>query len=321
VSEDLAARLERTTALASRAPEPAVVRNVRVGTAGWTDPSLLKSKLFYPRGTSSPRARLGFYARHFDLVEVDATYYTLIPPEMAARWVEWTPPTFCFDVKANPILTGHPIDVSRLPADLRARIPLDDEDRVHVYPDKLPPELATEIEARFRAFLEPLRVAGRLGTVLLQFPPWTQATRGNARKLEETLERWADIPLAVEFRHRSWLDPERRERVHDMLRAARASYVVVDEPDVPLGGVPPVLAVTNPELAIVRFHGHNKAGWRRGSTVAERFDYLYAPEELAAWVPSVKELAGEAKQVHAVFNNCVRNYAVVDAKGLAVLLE
>jgi len=320
VSEELAARIERATALSMSAPEPAVWRNVLVGTAGWTEPSLVKSHLFYPRGASTPRARLQHYARHFGMVEVDASYYTLIAPEVAARWVEWTPSSFCFDVKANPVLTGHPVDVSRLPRDLRERVVREHGEEKHVYPAQLSPEIATEIESRFRAFVEPLRAAGRLGAVLLQLPPWVQATRGNVRQLEAVLARWAEVPLAVEFRHGSWLSPDRRDRVLAVLGAARASYVVVDEPDVPLGGVPPVLAVTNPTLAIVRFHGHNKPGWRRGASVAERFDYVYTPEELSAWVPSVKQLGDEAGTVHAVFNNCVRNYAVIDAKGLSSLL-
>jgi uncharacterized protein YecE (DUF72 family) len=319
--EPSAELLERATALSSRAAEPAVSGNVVLGTAGWTDPSLVKSHLFYPRGASSPEARLRHYAQHFGMVEVDATYYTLIAPSVAERWIEWTPSSFRFDVKANPVLTGHPIDVTRLPGDLRARLPESEEGPHRIYPDKLPPDVAGEIESRFRAFVDTLQRAGRLGSVLLQLPPWTTATRGNAKKLEAVLARWHDVPVAVEFRNKSWMDEGRRARVLSLLSDARASYVVVDEPDVPLGGVPPVVAVTNPALAVVRFHGHNARGWRRGATVAERFDYLYSPEELAAWVAPVKRLATQAGNVHAVFNNCVRNYAVLGAKGLAVLLD
>lgn len=313
-------RLRAATELASRASEPAVCGNVLFGTAGWADRSLVKSHLFYPRGASTPEARLGHYAKHFGLVEVDATYYTLLPPDMASRWIRWTPAAFRFDVKANPVLTGHAIEVNRLPPDLRAALSdLGEEDRV--YPDKLPAAIADEIEARFRAFVETLRVAGRLGAVLLQFPPWFQSTRGNARRLEETAARWAGIPLSVEFRHPSWLDESRRERVFGLLAACGLSYVVVDEPDAAGGGVPAVPYVTNPELSVIRFHGHNAGGWKRGATVEERFDYLYGETELAPWVAPVRRLAREAKSVHAIFNNCVRNYAVLNAKGLSVLIE
>jgi len=312
--------VDAATALASKASEPAVHGNVLFGTAGWTDPSLVRSHLFYPRGASSPQARLGHYAKHFGLVEVDATFYTVLPPDTAARWIQWTPASFVFDVKAHPVMTGHAIDVNRLPPDLRDSVARHG-DAARFYPDRLPAAIADEIESRFRAFVETLRMAGRLGTVLLQFPPWFQSTRGNARRIEAIAERWAGVPLSIEFRHGSWLEEGRRDRVFDLLAASKLSYVVVDEPDVPGGGVPAVVRITNPALSIVRFHGHNLGGWKRGSTVAERFDYLYAEEELSAWVAPIQRLAAEAKVVHAIFNNCVRNYAVLNAKGLSVLIH
>jgi uncharacterized protein YecE (DUF72 family) len=315
------ARLAAATELASRAREPALARNVLFGTAGWTDPSLVKSGLFYPRGTKASKDRLAHYARHFSLVEVDATYYTLLPPEMAERWIAATPAHFVFDVKAHPILTGHPIDTARLPGDIRASLGQRGVEETRLYPHQLPTDVHVEIERRFREFIDVFVNGARLGAVLLQFPPWFQATRGHARVIEDVCRRWESIPVSVEFRHSSWVEASRRERVFSMLRELRASYVVVDEPEAAIGGVPAVPMVTNPELAIVRFHGQNAAGWRRGASVAERFRYLYAPEELAAWTLPVKRLAAEAKKVHAVFNNCVRNYAVVGAKGLSVLLE
>lgn len=313
--------LAEATALAEGAPCPAVVGNVRFGTAGWTDKTLIASRTFYPRGASTSAARLAHYARHFALVEVDSTYYTLIPKETAQRWLATTPSEFVFDVKAHPVFTGHPLDVARLPPDLRQELESAGMTG-RVYPDRLPEPIADEIRARFRAMLEPLRSAARLGCVMLQFPPWFTATRGNARHIELLAERWPELPLAVEFRHKSWLLPERRERVLDLLGRYQLSYVVVDEPDVARGGVPPLATVTNPELAIVRFHGKNVAGWqKRSASVHERFDYLYAPAELAPWAERVVELSREARDVHAIFNNCVRNYAVLGAKGLSRLVQ
>ena len=269
--------MAEATALAEGAPVPAIAQNVRFGTAGWTDKTLIASHAFYPRGASSSAARLEHYARHFSIVEVDATYYTLIPPDTVQRWVSTTPPEFVFDVKAHPILTGHPVDIARLPPDLRQALQGAGAGG-RVYPDRMPEVVADEIRARFRALLEPLLSASRLGCVMLQFPPWFTATRANSRKIEELAERWPELPLGVEFRHKSWLLPERRDRVLDLLGRYHLSYIAVDEPDVPRGGVPPLFAVTNPELAIVRFHGKNSAGWqKRAATVHERFDYLYSP--------------------------------------------
>jgi len=308
-------RLAAATELAERAPLPARVGPVRFGTAGWTEPTLIKSKAFYPPGVTSAAARLSHYGAHFPLVEVDATYYSLLPRSMSERWLEDTPSDFRFDVKAFPSFTGHPIDVARLPVDLRERcVELGQARRV--YPDKLPPELEQDISARFLDFVEPLASAGRLGAVFLQYPPWFTATKKNARALELLRERYPALPLAVEFRHASWREAEREGRVFDLLRAIRASYVCIDAPNAELR-----VAITEPRLAVVRLHGRNLSGFtKKGATVPERFNYLYAPGELRAFVEPLRKLASGAEEVHAVFNNCVRNYAVLNAKDLATLL-
>ncbi len=305
--------------LADAAPLPAAVGNVACGTAGWTDPTLLKSHRFYPKGANKSEARLRHYAQHFRLVEVDATYYTLLEPIRAVRWLQWTSADFVFDVKAHASMTGHAVDAQRLPKPLRERVePLADGPRI--YSRHLPTELLEAMWLEFEASVRPLLEAGRLGSVLMQFPPWFTATRGNVRHIEALAERWADYPIATEFRHGSWMAPERRERVFALLERLAWSYVVVDEPQVAGGGVPAITRVTNPELAVFRFHGQNTAGWRRGSSVVERFNYLYRPQELEKWVPAIREAARQAKRVHVVFNNCVRDFAVVNAKDLAALL-
>jgi uncharacterized protein YecE (DUF72 family) len=264
--------------------------------------------------------RLAYYASAFSFVEVDATYYALLPADTARGWLRATPSDFLFHVKAHPILTGHPIDVQRLPDDLKRVVEQAGLGR-RVYPDKLPVEVAVEMERRFFDLVEPLRQAERLGAVLAQFPPWFTATRGNARRIEALVERHPDARFSVEFRHESWLREERRERVLSMLRALGVSYVCVDEPRGESFGMPPVAAVTNPELAVVRFHGRNVSGWgTRGASVHQRFNYLYSVAELRDFLPSVQRLSNEAASVHVVFNNCVRDYAVLNAKGLAVLM-
>jgi uncharacterized protein YecE (DUF72 family) len=320
VPEADAERLREALALADQAPQPARFGNVLCATAGWADRGLIKSGTFYPKAATTPETRLGYYAQHFALVEVDATYYALLAADVVARWVSWTPDHFRFDVKAHPVLTKHPIDVGKLPADLRDEIERTGA-KARVYAERLPAEIRDEIEQRFLASLEPLAVADRLGAVLLQFPPWFGSTRANARHLEQLVERFPGVPFAVEFRNKSWLLPERRTRVFDLLKKLGLSYVGVDEPEGSVGGLPPVLEVTNPRLALVRFHGQNVSGWnKKGASVIERFNYLYRPSELESWVGRVKQIADRAESVHAVFNNCVRNYAVLNAKDLAALL-
>jgi uncharacterized protein YecE (DUF72 family) len=313
-------RLRDARTLASHAPVPAQVESVLCGTAGWTDPSLIAAGTFYPPEARSPADRLAHYARHFPVVEVDATYYAIPSPLVSAGWVERAPPGFVFDIKAHPVFTGHPVDRSRLPRELAEAVRDVRPGRKRIYPKDVPAEVRASLQERFRAFLAPLVAAGRLGCVMVQLPPWTTATRGAAREIEALRASLPEVAIAIEFRHPSWLEPERQGRVLDMLRAHGFAYVVVDEPDVLGGGVPPVVAVTRPGLAVVRFHGHNAAGWRKGASVAERFDYLYSPAEIAAWVAPVRRMAGEAERVHAVFNNCVRDHAVLGAKDLAALL-
>lgn len=315
------AELEREVrALASRAPLPAAPGNIVLGTAGWTDPSLLKGSNFYPKSASKPQQRLQHYANHFSLVEVDASYYTILRPEISARWVNWTPQNFVFDIKTHASMTGHPVDLLRLPKELREEGERISGGAPKLSSKQLPQSFKQQLELAFEAFVKPLIDHARLGCLMFQFPPWFAATRGNARRLEQIRERWGSVPISIEFRHPSWLHPERRQRVEALLRRLGFSYVIVDEPQVKGGGVPPMPLVTQPELALFRFHGHNRAGWHRGASVAEKYDYLYFKPELTHWLTPVRAVAKDAARVHVIFNNCVRDYAVVDAKALGTLL-
>lgn len=310
-------RLRAATALAARAPLPARVGNVAMATAGWTDPSLIASGRFYPANAKSAEDRLRFYGRHFSLVEVDATYYALPSADMARRWAQRTPDDFVFDIKAFSLLTGHAVDASRLPLDLRQQMR---ESGARVSADRVETAVHQACWQRFLDGIEPLREAGKLGSVLLQFPPWFEATRGNARTVELAREKLGDIRATIEFRHRSWGEPERFSRVVQWLRDIRASYVCVDEPQGLRNSMPAHVAVADPSLAVVRFHGRKTDTWDKPVGVQEKYAWLYSPEELAPWVGKVKSLSNEAESVHVVFNNCNSNYAVLGAKDLTAEL-
>ncbi len=108
----------------------------------------------------------------------------------------------------------------------------------------------------------------------------------------------------------------------DTLRDNDIALTVVDEPQLGSGSIPTVLEVTNPELVIVRFHGRNYKKWyARVKTTAERFDYLYSESELGEWVPKVGELAKKAQEIHLLFNNNARDYAVQNGRQLRMLLR
>ena len=270
---------------------------IRVGTCSWADESL--SKLWYPRGVK-PGERLAYYARHFDTVEVDSTYYRLPAEQMVERWAERTPEGFVMHVKAFGVMTRHPVSLEALPPDLREQATADDRGRV----ERPSRELRAEVFRRFRDALEPLRAAGKLGGILFQLPSYIVFRPHSFEYLEWAREQLDGDELLVEFRHRSWLDDENREATLSFLEGLGATHVIVDAPKTEARNlVPTVLALTSPTL-YVRFHGRNAATWNvRGRSAAERFDYLYSDEELAEWVEPLRELGGRAEAAYAFFNN------------------
>jgi uncharacterized protein YecE (DUF72 family) len=273
---------------------------ILVGTASWTDKTLLESGRFYPREAKSAEARLRFYAAQFPLVEIDATYYALPAEQTARLWVERTPDNFVFNVKAFRLFTGHPADPSALPADLRRTL----KERCY-YPD-LDPGIQRELWQRFRAGLEPLRRAGKLGAVLLQFAPWFVFGRERLAHIVHCAEMLEGLPLALEFRNKSWFGEKTRERTLAFEREHGFAHVVVDEPQGFPSSVPQVWEATSPQLALVRLHGRNRETWAKKGlkSAAERFDYLYSGKELRELAEPVQRLAALARRTHVLFNNC-----------------
>lgn len=272
--------------------------DIRIGTCSWADESL--SKHWYPKGVSSGQ-RLGYYAERFDTVEVDSTFYRLPVEEMVERWAERTPPGFVMHVKAFGMMTRHPVRLEQLPPDLREHAKADERGRV----DRPPRELRGEVFARFHAALEPLRATGKLGGVLLQFPPYVVPKPVSFEYLEWAQEQLGGDAALVEFRHRSWLDEEHRAQTLAFLETRRMTHVVTDSPRLERAKnvVPTVLARTSP-MVYVRMHGRNASTWNiRGRSAAERFDYLYDEDELREMVGPLRELAVQAEQAFVLFNN------------------
>ena len=304
-----------------RGPMPARVGNVGFGTASWTDRTLLASRAFYPPAASTPERRLRYYARHFPVVEVDATYYALPSAAHARAWAARTPAAFAFGVKAHAALTRHPLEPARLDRDLLGELPRELCRKRSIYANELPEAVLGELWRRFHVALEPLRAAGKLAYLLFQMPKWFTPSRASEAYLEEVPARLPGAPIAVEFREARWMAEARRERTLDFLRRGGFVYVSVDEPQGTRASVPPVAAPTSDVLAVVRFHGRNTAAWDKpGAGTAERFGYAYREDELGEWVPRIRHLAARTRQVHVLMNNCHRHYAVQNAKDLAALL-
>jgi uncharacterized protein YecE (DUF72 family) len=295
--------------------------DIRVGTASWTEKTLLESGAFYPPGAKTAEQRLRFYASRFRAVEVDSTYYALPSARNAAAWVERTPDDFLFGVKAFAAMTGHPVEPRRLDRDLAGALPSSLREKRSVDAELLPPDVVDEVWRRFRANLEPLVAARKLAYVLLQMPPWFAPSPDAFATIEQAAGRLAGLPCAVEFREAGWMAPARAARTLEWLAERRLAYVCVDEPQGTRASVPPVAEATSPTLAVVRFHGRRLETWARpGVPTTERFRYHYSREELAEWVPRLRALAGQGRRVLALMNNCYRDSAVRNAGDLQALL-
>jgi uncharacterized protein YecE (DUF72 family) len=267
-------------------PDPRPSPGIVVGTSGysfadWVGP-------FYPPGTRSSDF-LPYYARHFDAVEVNATYYRVPDPGMIDRMQGKTPPGFRFVVKLNQAMTH---ESSRDPALYR----------------------------EFLAALQPLKDAGKYDGLLAQFPWSFKRTPDHRRHLAAIRELLAGEPLFVEFRHDSWLTPE----LAPSLREHGIGYCAVDEPQLP-GLLPPVTMVTG-DNAYVRFHGRNAANWwggerSGGARTGDRYDYDYSENELREWVKKVARLAEQARRTYLFFNNCHAGQAARNAKLMQELLR
>ncbi len=270
---------------------------IRVGTCSWADEAL--TKYWYPKSVKSAEERLRYYAERFDTVEVNSTYYRLPDEHMTELWAERTPPEFTMHVKAFGVMTRHPVKVEQLPTDLRD-VPTDARGRV----DRPPREFRAEVFKRFREALEPLRSAGKLGGILMQFPSYIVVKPHSFEYLEWAQEQLPGDELLVEFRHASWLEEENRAATLAFLEEHGMTYVIVDAPRIEgKTALPTVVATTSPS-AYVRFHGRNAETWgKRGGSASERFDYLYSEDELAEWMPILGDLAEKTENVYAMFNN------------------
>ncbi len=287
---------------------------IRFGTAGWTDKTLIDSG-WYPHDASNPEQRLRYYASQFPLVEVDSAYYALPAEQTAKAWAERTPASFTFNVKAFSLFTQHPTPVKALPVDLREAAAKAGKDRVYL--KDVDPDVTGQAWARFLAALEPLRSAGKLGAILLQFPPWFPIGRANKQYILDCAERVAPDRVCVEFRNHTWMTEDNQKETLEFLSAHDLPYVCVDMPQGYSNSIPPVVAATS-DLAVLRMHGHSDK-WESKS-IQERFGYRYGEKELAAWAGNVKRLAEDAAETHVVFNNCYRDYAQVNARQLESLV-
>jgi uncharacterized protein YecE (DUF72 family) len=276
---------------------------ILVGTASWSDPGFVER--WYPKGMKAGE-RLGWYAQHFDMVEVNSTFYAVPDLRMVQRWSATTPEDFIFDVKMHQLLSRHSTQAKLLPPELQRSTETDNKGRV-----KLTPEIEESLTSVFLRSLEPLRRDGKLGTLLLQLSPAFSPRKHRLDELEQVIQAARDYQLAIEFRNRNWVTNEQLPETLEFLQRRHVAFVNVDAPTVEHFTVVPseIDAVTTPEVAYLRLHGRDARAYLTGKTVATRFNYDYTDKEIDEVAERSRKLAGNARELHVVFNNNALDYA------------
>lgn len=296
--------------------------NILVGTASWTDKSLIDSGRFYPKEATTAEARLRFYASRFALVEVDSSYYAMPSPATAQLWAERTPADFTMNVKAFRLFTGHQTQPKVLHEDLRRA--LNWPEGRNLYWKHVPPEIQAEFWRRFQHALQPLQDADRLGLVHFQFAPWVVCNPAGIAHVHDCVAHMPQHTLSVEFRHKSWFDERHRADTLAMLRDLNLVHTVVDGPQGFSNSVPALWEATHPAVALLRLHGRNTESWNvAGPTTAasDRFNYDYSDAELGGLAEKLRELAAQVAAVHVVFNNNHEDQGQRNAASLMALLH
>lgn len=254
---------------------------IYIGTSGfsyedWVGP-------YYPEGLDK-KDWLAFYAKEFNTLEINFSYYRMPAPRTLAQMAQKVPPEFLFTIKATKEMT-HTRDAD---------------------PSLFP---------KFVNALQPLIDAAKFGAVLAQFPSSFHNTPENVDYLKAFRGHLGNLPVVVEFRNAQWL----QEETFRLLREEQLGFCCVDEPRLK-GLLPPVAEATS-DVAYVRFHGRNAKKWWQHEESYERYDYTYKPEELQEWTPKIEKLNTEASKTFVFANNHYRGQGIDTARQLRLMLE
>lgn len=268
-------------------------RLIYIGLAGWGDHDSI-----YPNG-SSQKEKLKDYAGHFPIVEVDSTFYAIPSEKTVQRWVYDTPDSFQFIVKTYQGMTGHG-------------------------QGKMEYSSREEMFDAFKQSLHAFSETGKLGMVLLQFPPWFNCKKSHVDYLRFCQRQLNNYPIALEFRHQSWFYPEFKERTLEFMRTEGWIHSICDEPQAGEGSVPIILEATNSLKTLIRFHGRNIHGWRKpshGNWRDVRYLYRYNNQELHEWKEKINILKNQSKDIYIIFNNNSGGDAADNAKQFIDMLS
>jgi uncharacterized protein YecE (DUF72 family) len=262
---------------------------IHIACGSWADAEYVD--ILYPKGLPA-KERLSGYARHFDAVEVNSSYYATPRRETAMQWVKQTPKNFVFNIKLHRAFSQSPRKTA-------------EEGRL----------LELLLEG-----IDPLLQAQKLGAFLLVLPPSFGPSNHGLAELDILAEKLVPHALAVELRDSDWVQGAERARTLDYFRERKLTWVAVDMPRIKGSTImPPVDEVTAPRLAYIRLHGRNK-GWLDAQSAAERHQHAYSTRELSDLARRVRSLADKAETVQVVANNHAEDFAPKAALALKQLL-
>jgi uncharacterized protein YecE (DUF72 family) len=279
-----------------------LTEKILIGTASWSDPGFVER--WYPKGMR-PVDRLGWYAEHFELVEVNSTFYSVPDPRMVERWCATTPEKFTFDVKLHQLLSRHSTIAKFLPPALRERGGNPNQKVA------LSPALEEGMIRAFLPSLQILRDEKKLGALLLQLSPAFSPRKHQLSELDQLLSALREYQVAIEFRNRNWVEGKQFNATRAFLEKYKTVFVNVDAPAVEHFTVMPgeMNEVTSSDLAYLRLHGRDASAYLKGKTVAARFNYDYNDNEISEIADRCEELARRTRALHVIFNNNCLDYA------------
>ncbi|MDN4609052.1 DUF72 domain-containing protein [Sporosarcina highlanderae] len=260
---------------------------IRIGLTGWGD----HPDVYSP--TSKKNEKLIDYSSHFPIVELDASFYAIQPERNIRKWITETPDDFQFIVKAYQGMTGH-------------------------QRGKLPYATSEEMFQQFKLSIDPMRDAGKLAMILVQFPPWFDCLRENVDQIRYIHSHLKGYDVAIEFRHQSWYTMSMQHRTLEFLKELNFIHTVCDEPQAGVGSIPLIAETTRDDKVFIRLHGRNVNGWRNTTGDNEawrkvRYLYNYTDSELGEIQQVVDKLKNESKYVFVIFNNNSGGHAAENA--------